>query len=160
MKKIISLFIFGFTIASIQAQQTTATAGGDASGSGGSFSYSIGQVVYIYNYGSDLIVAQGVQQPYEISTILGSDNYQINLMMQTYPNPTKDVLFIDNGNYQAMSGYSIKIVSLAGTVVYNQPITSQQVQISMNQFTTKGLYIAQIIDSNNAIVDSKKIVLE
>ena len=77
-----------------------------------------------------------------------------------YPNPTKDVLFIDNGNYQAMNGYSIKIVSLAGTVVYNQPITSQQVQISMNQFATKGLYIAQIVDSNNAIVDFKKIVLE
>ena len=77
-----------------------------------------------------------------------------------YPNPTKDVLFIDNGNYQTMSGYSIKIVSLAGTVVYNQPITSQQVQISMNQFATKGLYIAQIVDSNNAIIDSKKIVLE
>ena len=77
-----------------------------------------------------------------------------------YPNPTKDVLFIDNGNYQAMSGYSIKIVSLTGAVVYNQPITSQQVQISMNQFATKGLYIAQILDSNNAIVDSKKIVLE
>ena len=77
-----------------------------------------------------------------------------------YPNPTKEVLFIDNGNYQAMSGYSIKIVSLAGTVIYSQPITSQQVQISMNQFATKGLYIAQIVDSNNAIVDSKKIVLE
>ena len=77
-----------------------------------------------------------------------------------YPNPTKDVLIIDNGNYQAMSGYSLKIVSLAGKVVYNQPITSQQVQISMNQIATKGLYIAQIVDSNNAIVDSKKIVLE
>ena len=77
-----------------------------------------------------------------------------------YPNPTKDILFIDNGNYQAMNGYSIKIVSLTGTVVYNKPITSQQVQISMNQFATKGLYIAQILDSNNAIVDSKKIVLE
>ena len=77
-----------------------------------------------------------------------------------YPNPTKDILFIDNGNYQAMNGYSIKIVSLTGAVVYNQLITSQQVQISMNQFATKGLYIAQILDSNNTIVDSKKIVLE
>ena len=77
-----------------------------------------------------------------------------------YPNPTKDVLFIDNGNYQAMNGYFIKIVSLTGAVVYNQSITSQQVQISMNQFATKGLYIAQILDSNNAIIDSKKIVLE
>jgi len=77
-----------------------------------------------------------------------------------YPNPTKEILFIDNGNYKAMSGYSIKIVSLTGAVVYNQPITSQQVQISMNEFGAKGLYIAQILDSNNAIVDSKKIVLE
>ena len=33
-------------------------------------------------------------------------------------------------------------------------------EISMNQFATKGLYITQIVDSNNAIVDSKKIILE
>ena len=77
-----------------------------------------------------------------------------------YPNPTNDILFIDNGNYQAMSGYSIKIVSLTGTVVYNQPITSQQVQISMNQFAVKGLYFAQIFDPNNQLVEAKKIVLE
>ena len=77
-----------------------------------------------------------------------------------YPNPTKDVLFIDNGNYQAMNGYFIKIISLTGAVIYNQAITTQQVQISMNQFATKGLYIAQILDANNTIVDSKKIVLE
>ena len=77
-----------------------------------------------------------------------------------FPNPTKDILFIDNGNYQAMNGYKIKIVTLAGAIVYNQPITSQQVQISMNQFGAKGIYIAQILDSNNTIVDSKKIVLE
>jgi hypothetical protein len=81
-------------------------------------------------------------------------------IIKFYPNPTNDILFVDNGNYQAMNGYSIKIVSLTGAVVYNQAITSQQVQISMNQFATKGLYIAQILDSSNAIVDSKKIVLE
>ncbi len=57
-------------------------------------------------------------------------------------------------------GILLKLFHLAGTVVYNQTITSQQVQISMNQFATKGLYIAQIVDSNNVIVDSKKIVLE
>ena len=77
-----------------------------------------------------------------------------------YPNPTNDILFIDNGNYQAMSGYTIKIVSLTGAIIYNQPITSQQVQISMNQFATKGLYYAQIFDPNNQLVDAKKIVLE
>ena len=38
MKKIILLIIFSFTITAVKAQQTTATAGGDASGIGGSFS--------------------------------------------------------------------------------------------------------------------------
>ena len=66
MKKIFFLIIFAFTITLIQAQQTTVAAGGDASGIGGTFSYSIGQVVYTYIYGSDVLVAQGVQQPYEI----------------------------------------------------------------------------------------------
>ena len=94
MKKIIVLIIFGCSIISIQAQQTTVSAGGDASGIGGTFSYSIGQVVYTYNYGTDVIVAEGVQQPFEIST-LGLDNYQINLVMQTYPNPTKDYLVLN-----------------------------------------------------------------
>jgi len=75
--------------------------------------------------------------------------------IEFYPNPTNDILNIDNGNYQAMSGYSIKIVSLTGAVIYNQPITTQSVQISMNDFGTTGLYFAQIIDPNNAIVDSK-----
>ena len=51
-------------------------------------------------------------------------------------------------------------VSLIGAVIYNQPITTQSVQISMNDFGTTGLYFAQIIDPNNAIVDSKKIVLQ
>ncbi len=80
--------------------------------------------------------------------------------IEFYPNPTNDILNIDSDNYQAMSGYSIKIVSLTGAVIYNQPITTQSVQISMNDFGTTGLYFAQIIDPNNAIVDSKKIVLQ
>ena len=33
-------------------------------------------------------------------------------------------------------------------------------EISMNQFASKGIYIEQILDLNNAILDSKKIVLE
>lgn len=82
MKKIIALIIFGCSMLSIQAQQTTVSAGGDASGIGGTFSYSIGQVVYTYNYGTDVIVAQGVQQPFEIS-ILGLHNQIYLIVIQT-----------------------------------------------------------------------------
>lgn len=41
-----------------------------------------------------------------------------------YPNPTNDILLIDNGNYLAMGGYYVKIISQTGAIVYNQPVTS------------------------------------
>ena len=138
---------------------------------------SLGKKTISYNYTSQQGCSGSTSQETIVTDSVGNvcstyDTLKIKVLftvglyantintIKFYPNPTKDILLIDNGNYQAMSGYSIKIVSLTGTVVYNQPITSQQVQISMNQFATKGLYIAQIVDSNNAIVDSKKIVLE
>ena len=54
------LLLVGFTI---QAQQAVLGSGSDASGSAGSLSYSIGQVVYTTNSGSGFTSAQGVQQP-------------------------------------------------------------------------------------------------
>jgi hypothetical protein len=138
---------------------------------------SLGQKVISYSYTSQQGCSGSVSQTTIVADTVGNvcstyDTLRIKVKftaglyanttntVKFYPNPTNDILFIDNGNYQAMSGYSIKIVSLTGTVVYNQPITTQQVQISMNQFAVKGLYFAQIFDPNNQLVDAKKIVLE
>ena len=51
----------------IMAQQAINASGANATGSGGSVSYSVGQVLYTTNSGSNGSSAQGVQQPYEIS---------------------------------------------------------------------------------------------
>ena len=45
-----------------QAQQATTATGGNASGSGGTVAYSVGQIVYTTNTGSTGSVAQGMQQ--------------------------------------------------------------------------------------------------
>jgi len=50
----------------LQAQETIPASGGKASGSGGTASYSFGQVVYTTYTGTNGLVAQGVQQPFEI----------------------------------------------------------------------------------------------
>jgi hypothetical protein len=138
---------------------------------------SLGQKVISYSYTSQQGCSGSASQTTIVADTVGNvcstyDTLIITVHFTTginantsnsikfYPNPTNDILNIDNGNYQAMSGYSIKIVSLTGAVIYNQPITTQSVQISMNDFGTTGLYFAQIIDPNNAIVDSKKIVLQ
>ena len=154
MKKIIVLIIFGCSIISIQAQQTTASAGGDASGIGGTFSYSIGQVVYTYNYGTDVIVAQGVQQPFEIS-ILGLDNYQINLVMQTYPNPTRDYLVL-NVHALDLSNMIFQLYDVNGRLIETRTMFSPIETICMMNLPSS-VYVLKVTN-NNKEVKSFKII--
>ena len=154
MKKIIALIIFGCSIISIQAQQTTVSAGGDASGIGGTFSYSIVQVVYTYNYGTDVIVAQGVQQPFEIST-LGLDNYQINLVMQTYPNPTKDYLVL-NVHALDLSNMIFQLYDVNGRLIETRTMFNPIETICMMNLPSS-VYVLKVIN-NNKEVKSFKII--
>lgn len=154
MKKIISLIIFVYAITSIQAQQTTASAGGDASGIGGTFSYSIGQVVYTYIFGSDVIVAEGVQQPYEILT-LGLDNYQINLVMQTYPNPTKDYLVL-NVHSIDLSNIIFQLYDVNGRIIETRTIVSPIETICMVNLPSSIYFLK--VTNNNKEIKSFKII--
>ena len=154
MKKIIALIIFGCSIISIQAQQKTVSAGGDASGIGGTFSYSIGQVVYTYNYGTDVIVAQGVQQPFEIS-ILGLDNYQINLVMQTYPNPTRDYLVL-NVHALDLSNMIFQLYDVNGRLIETRTMFSPIETICMMNLPSS-VYVLKVTN-NNKEVKSFKII--
>lgn len=154
MKKIITLIIFGCSIISIQAQQTTVSAGGDASGIGGTFSYSIGQVVYTYNYGTDVIVAQGVQQPFEIS-ILGLDNYHINLVMQTYPNPTKDYLVL-NVHALDLSNMIFQLYDVNGRLIETRTMFSPIETICMMNLPST-VYLLKVINNNKEVKSFKVI---
>ena len=88
------LLIFIFIVDSLQAQQTVAATGGEASGSGGTVSYSVGQIVYTTAVGGQINISQGVQQPYEFST-LGIDDYAgITLSMKVFPNPVADYVVL------------------------------------------------------------------
>lgn len=62
MKKTITLLFGLFTAFTVQAQHALVTSGGNATGLGGSVSYSIGQVFYTSNTSSIGSLTQGVQQ--------------------------------------------------------------------------------------------------
>lgn len=88
----------------IQAQQSVNSAGGNASSSSGDVSFSVGQITYSLQTGNNGNIAQGVQQPYEISVITALNNTD-GIQMSAYPNPTQSsfVLYVDmkiKGNYQ------------------------------------------------------------
>ena len=102
MKKL--LFLLMFPIIGL-SQEAIPASGGDASGLGGTLSFTVGQLVYSSNSGSNGSVAEGVQQPYEISTTVGIELSTISLDFIAYPNPTSGniVLSIKDFNTEKLN---------------------------------------------------------
>lgn len=125
-------------ITHIRAQSTIAASGSDGIGSQGSVSYSVGQIAYTALSSSEATLLQGVQQPYEISEVLGViDNPAITLAT-AYPNPATNALTLDIGNLPVeMLGWTI--YDLTGKTLYTDKIT---IQISTLNFEglTAGIY--------------------
>jgi zinc transporter ZupT len=63
------LLLIAFGTMILQAQETIPATGGNVVGSGGSVSHTVGQLLYNTVSGTNGTVAQGVQQPYEISVV-------------------------------------------------------------------------------------------
>ena len=150
------IFIFLFCLGGIQAQDAILTSGGDASGSGGSFSYSVGQIVYTTIIDSNGSMAQGVQQPFEISAVLGVDDLLgINLSLVAYPNPTTDFLnlTIVNLNYKNLS---YQLFDINGRLLAQKKLENNSSEITMKQFPS-ALYFLKIFN-NQKLVKLFKII--
>ena len=146
MKKTVLLIFLIST--GVYAQQTTTTSGGAASGSGGTVSYTLGQTVYTTEVGTNgNSIAQGVQQPYEISEVVGIPEADgINLSVSAYPNPTTDNLTVKVANYKTANlqyvvfdsnGKHLQTVKATGNVtqieISNLPVATYFLKILENQ---------------------------
>jgi Secretion system C-terminal sorting domain len=124
------LLVMGLT--GLHAQQAIPVAGGNASGSGGSVSYSVGQVVYTTNTGTNGSVAQGVQQPFEISVITGLEQANwINVICSVYPNPTADFLTLKVENYDK-ENLSYQLYDINGKLLENKKLNGTETGIVMS----------------------------
>jgi hypothetical protein len=77
-----------------------------------------------------------------------------------YPNPASDHVTIDNGNFAAMAGYSIKIENNAGQQVFQNAINQAQFYVDLSTWTGNGLYFVHLIDAQGNTVTVRKIVLQ
>lgn len=81
--------------------------------------------------------------------------------IKVYPNPTQGNLFINCGeNFLSLTNFRISIIDIQGNTVYNSQIDEKEFQINLNNWSGKGLYIINLVDSHNNIRSSKKIILE
>jgi hypothetical protein len=139
-----------------QAQQASTATGGDASGSGGTVAYSVGQIVYTTNTATTGSVAQGVQQPYEISIVLGIDNHYINLGLSAYPNPTTNYLTLNLGNAE-LSTLNFELYDINGRLIESRKIISSTETIAMENLPT-ATYILKVTNNNKKEVKTFKII--
>ena len=80
--------------------------------------------------------------------------------LKIYPNPSNDVVFIDNGNFNSMSNYILKIINSLGQDVFNSFITIPQFQIPITSFGGVGLYYIQLYDNTGNLVEIRKLIIQ
>jgi len=150
MNKKTALFatLLGFGLTAANAQESANASGGEASGSGGTVSYSIGEIAYVTNSGSNGSVAQGVQQPFEISVVLGLEEAEgISLNLSAYPNPATDRLTLKADHYDSLS---FQLFDLNGRLLLNKKINSNETNITMLDYQF-GVYLLKVFRYNKEI---------
>jgi hypothetical protein len=158
MKKIrlITFILFGFGLPLLQAQNAIPATGGNASGSGGSVSYSVGQIVYTKNAGTNGTAAQGVQQPYEISVVTAIEKaLDISLEMVVYPNPATDFIKLKISNYD-LQNLRYQLYDINGSLLLDNKVESNETSIIMSNYLPSTYFLK--ISDKNKVVKTFKII--
>lgn len=150
LKRILIIVIITCNFMHISAQEDFVAAGGDASSSSGSFSYSIGQVAYDNDAsGLNGSINEGVQQPYEIYSMSIEDEYQSSILVNIYPNPANDYLTLELDIAQVGSVY-FELFDMTGKCVLREPVLSPKYTFSL-QGLRASIYILNIYMNSNKI---------
>lgn len=133
------LLLFLFAVA-VQGQETVPATGGSGTGTGGYIAYTVGQVAFNVLTGTNGFIIQGIQQPFEISTVTGIQEENISLDFLVYPNPTSGLLRLiisapDPENYR------FQLFNLNGVLLLNSKITDRETEVSMEQLLPSVYFI-------------------
>jgi len=151
-----AILLFGIGLTGLQAQTSVNTTGGNASGGGGSASYTVGQIVYQTHTGTNGSVAAGAQQHYEISVVTAIEQAKtINLSVTAYPNPAADYLTLNISEFK-LSGLSYQLFDMSGKLLSNEKITGSQTQIIMSQLVPASYLL--VVKQGNIGLKTFKIV--
>jgi hypothetical protein len=148
------LFVIGLLV--LQAQETIPAAGGNCSGTGGTLSYTAGQIVFTTNLGTNGSSAQGVQQSFEISVVSGTEESRdISLDFVVYPNPSTEFIELKVENYSA-DDLVYELYNLNGTLLEYNKITDKVTRIVLGNYNAATYFL--LVTDKNQVVKTFKII--
>ena len=154
--KIRTILLLGLGLTGLNAQESINATGSNASGAGGSVTYSVGQVVYTTSTGTNGSIVHGVQQPFEISVVSGFEEVKgINLSISAYPNPTTDYLTLRINEFDP-SNLSCQLYDMQGKLLQSEKITGNQTRIVMSDFVP-AIYFVKVMKGDKEVKTFKII---
>lgn len=153
-KLVLSGLLILLALSGLKAQETFSAVGGEASGSGGSASFSAGQLFYTIHSGAEGSVAEGVQQPYEISVITSFEDI-IGITTSVFPNPVTDYLILRTEMDDGMT-VSFRLFDASGRLLESRRITDYETTIYMGRHSA-GAYFLRITDGSRELKTFKII---
>jgi hypothetical protein len=154
--KLSALIILGLGLTGLKAQEAMSATGGNASGSGGSSSYSVGQVLYTTNTGTTGSQLQGVQQPVEIFVVTGlPDTQGITLHYSVFPNPVRDFITLKVENYKN-ENLSYQLFDLMGNLLESEKLVGTETSITMGNLIHASYFLK--VTLNNREIKIFKII--
>ncbi|MBO4655697.1 MAG: T9SS type A sorting domain-containing protein [Bacteroidales bacterium] len=134
-RRLFILMIISVLSLSVFAQSAVVPAGGTANGSGGSVSYTVGQIADQKMDGGGRYMIEGVQQPYEIQ-VVGVNIYpDIDLSATVYPNPTADKLILSIKDFEIPSaGLTLQLFDLNGKQLKTMLIEDAETEIDFSGY--------------------------
>lgn len=142
----------------LYCQDAVVSSGGEISGEGGTVSYSVGQIFVntLSNVDIDVVVFQGIQQPYEVFFITPNP-YDVNISLDVtaFPNPTTDILVLQLDD---IDGKNLKyeLFDSRGVILHSQFIESEVSEINMKEYSPS-TYFIRITDGHHLLTILKII---
>lgn len=155
MKILVLLSVMAFTVSAV-AQNAMVPCGGDASGSNGSASYTLGQIAYQSVTESDGMIAEGVQIPYEILVIGIDERPEITLNAIVYPNPTMNSVELKIDTEDNTIAYKAFLLDMNGKSLKTFNINDLRTRIEMESLA-EGVYFLKVFNKEQLLKTFKII---
>jgi hypothetical protein len=153
----IALFCLPIGLFALKAQETIAASGSNANGSGGTASYTVGQIVYGSSTDSKGSITEGVQQPFEIFVVTGIEQSKgVTLECSVYPNPTTNSLILKADENILKEKCVITLFDINGKLLKKKEIESYETTIDMSSYLPATYFLK--INQNNIEIKTFKIV--
>jgi hypothetical protein len=161
MKKYIGILIcllimFTYATYICSAQTAVASSGGNATGTAGAVSFTVGQMVYSELAGQNGTSLTGIQHSFERVLINGiAKNDGIDLGIIAFPNPALDFIKLKTETFIS-DDLSFRLYNSQGTQLLDKKIESDETDIIISNYPP-GTYIINIFSGSSPVKTFKII---